>query len=98
MIISKGIAKMTRLNYPATLQENRTEFTQLNPPPTPDRRTQINNQASVDNILEQISEEPQREGRIKTPEREARMISELTAGYHVDPERMLNGKLSMMSW
>ncbi|MGC9347329.1 MAG: GTP cyclohydrolase I FolE [Anaerolineae bacterium] len=41
-------------------------------------------------ILEAIGEDPQREGLLKTPGRVSRMFEELTAGYHVDPERLIN--------
>jgi GTP cyclohydrolase I len=32
----------------------------------------------------------EREGLLRTPNRVARMYEELTAGYHVDPERLIN--------
>ena len=41
-------------------------------------------------ILAEIGEDPQREGLLKTPSRFARMFSELTAGYHVDPAALIN--------
>lgn len=41
-------------------------------------------------ILDEIGEDPQREGLLKTPNRFARMFSELTAGYHVDPAALIN--------
>ena len=82
---------MTLLNFPQTLTENLPERTQLNLPPTPERLAQINIEASVYNILKNIGEEPQREGLLNTPNRVARMFDELTSGYHVDPEKMING-------
>jgi GTP cyclohydrolase I len=84
---------MTLLDYSTMLNESETELTQLNLPPSPERHAQINIQASVHNILENIGEQPQREGLLKTPERVARMFNELTEGYHVDPEKMINGAL-----
>ncbi len=48
-------------------------------------------EASVREILREIGEDPGREGLIGTPERVHRMYTELTAGYHVDPERLING-------
>ena len=84
---------MTLLNYPQTLTENLPEHTQLNLPPTPERRAQINIEASVYNILKNIGEEPQREGLLNTPNRVARMFDELTSGYQVDSEKMINGAL-----
>jgi GTP cyclohydrolase I len=47
-------------------------------------------ECSVIAILEAIGEEPGREGLQRTPARVARMYEELTAGYHVDPERLIN--------
>ncbi|MCU0522159.1 MAG: GTP cyclohydrolase I FolE [Anaerolineae bacterium] len=44
-------------------------------------------------ILEAIGEDPMREGLLNTPGRVSRMYEELTAGYHVDPERLINGAL-----
>ena len=52
---------MNFMNYPTLLQEENTEPTHLNLPPTPERYAQLNIQASVHNILENIGEEPQRE-------------------------------------
>jgi GTP cyclohydrolase I len=44
-------------------------------------------------ILEAIGEDPSREGLLQTPARVARMFEELTAGYHVDPEKLINGAI-----
>jgi GTP cyclohydrolase IA len=41
-------------------------------------------------ILAEIGEDPQREGLLRTPTRFARMFSELTAGYRVDPQALIN--------
>jgi GTP cyclohydrolase IA len=46
---------------------------------------------AVRDILAEIGEDPDREGLRRTPERMHRMYHELTAGYHVDPERLING-------
>jgi GTP cyclohydrolase I len=48
-------------------------------------------ECAVRDILETIGEDPDREGLVRTPERVARMYQELTAGYHVDPVRLING-------
>ena len=48
---------------------------------------------AVRQILLEIGEEPGRQGLIGTPERVHRMYTELTAGYHVDPERLINGAI-----
>ncbi len=50
-------------------------------------------QDAVQNILLTIGEDPQREGLLKTPDRVARMYDEITAGYHVDPVKLINGAL-----
>jgi GTP cyclohydrolase I len=44
-------------------------------------------------ILGEIGEDPGRQGLVGTPERVHRMYTELTAGYHVDPDRLLNGAI-----
>jgi len=49
--------------------------------------------ASVRHILEEIGEDPSREGLEKTPARVQRMYRELTRGYHVDPDRLINHAL-----
>ncbi len=46
---------------------------------------------AVREILTEIGEDPDREGLRRTPERMHRMYHELTAGYHVDPDRLING-------
>jgi GTP cyclohydrolase IA len=48
-------------------------------------------EAAVRQILTEIGEDPDREGLIGTPERVHRMYTELTAGYQVDPDRLING-------
>jgi GTP cyclohydrolase I len=48
-------------------------------------------EAAVHEILTEIGEDPDRQGLEGTPERVHRMYTELTAGYHVDPERLING-------
>ncbi len=48
-------------------------------------------EAAVEEILREIGEDPGRDGLVGTPERVHRMYTELTAGYHVDPERLING-------
>jgi GTP cyclohydrolase I len=47
-------------------------------------------EAAVREILVEIGEDPDRPGLVGTPERVHRMYTELTAGYHVDPERLIN--------
>ena len=52
---------------------------------------QGNIEVAVHNILSNIGENPDREGLLNTPNRVARMYQELTEGYHVDAEKMVNG-------
>lgn len=50
-------------------------------------------QQAVHQILLEIGEDPSRDGLIKTPDRVARMYDELTSGYHIDPDQLINGAL-----
>jgi GTP cyclohydrolase I len=47
-------------------------------------------ECAVRDILASIGEDVDREGLLRTPNRVARMYEELTAGYHVDPVRLVN--------
>jgi GTP cyclohydrolase IA len=47
-------------------------------------------EAAVREILTEIGEDPERDGLRGTPQRIHRMYHELTAGYHVDPARLIN--------
>src|SRR5204862_8331810 len=49
--------------------------------------------AGVREVLLEIGEGPDRQGLVGTPARVHRMYTELTAGYHVDPERLINGAI-----
>jgi len=46
---------------------------------------------AVRTLLAEIGEDPTREGLARTPERVRRMYDELTAGYHVDEDALING-------
>jgi GTP cyclohydrolase I len=48
-------------------------------------------ETAVRTLLAEIGEDPTREGLVRTPERVRRMYDELTAGYHVDPDALVNG-------
>jgi GTP cyclohydrolase IA len=47
-------------------------------------------ECAVRSILGAIGEDPDREGLLRTPLRVARMYEEMTAGYRVDPVRLIN--------
>jgi GTP cyclohydrolase I len=48
---------------------------------------------AVQEILEAVGEDAEREGLRRTPERVARMYAELLSGYHIDPAGVVNGAL-----
>ena len=48
---------------------------------------------AVREILLEMGEDPQREGLTNTPSRVRRMYRELTAGYWVDPDRLVNNAI-----
>jgi GTP cyclohydrolase I len=48
---------------------------------------------SVKEMLVQIGEDPAREGLLKTPHRVARALQELTSGYAVNIDKLINGAL-----
>jgi GTP cyclohydrolase I len=50
-------------------------------------------ETAVRGILREIGEDPDRHGLVGTPGRVHRMYAELTAGYHVDPDRLVNGAI-----
>src|SRR5471030_32118 len=52
----------------------------------------------VKNILIQLGEDPFREGLAKTPQRVAKSLREMTSGYHVDIDRLINGALFDVSY
>jgi GTP cyclohydrolase I len=47
-------------------------------------------EAAVRSILSNVGEDPKREGLLNTPSRVAKMYAELTAGYRIDPEALIN--------
>jgi GTP cyclohydrolase I len=44
-------------------------------------------------ILVRLGEDPDREGTLRTPQRYAKALQDLTRGYHEDPEQVLQGAL-----
>jgi GTP cyclohydrolase I len=49
--------------------------------------------ALIAELLKAVGEDPEREGLRNTPDRVARMYTELLSGYHTDPEKIINGAL-----
>lgn len=47
-------------------------------------------EGAVENILKSVGEDPQRNGLLSTPNRVARMYTELLSGYTTDPSEMIN--------
>jgi GTP cyclohydrolase I len=48
---------------------------------------------AISSLLTAFGENPKREGLVRTPERVARMYAELLAGYHADPNKIVNDAL-----
>ena len=55
-------------------------------------------EAAVAAILREIGEDPRREGLQRTPARVARMYDELTAGYKVDSQTLINGAVFQVDY
>jgi GTP cyclohydrolase IA len=49
--------------------------------------------SAVRDILMEIGEDPSRQGLLSTPDRVSRMYQEITAGYHTDPVKLVNGAI-----
>jgi GTP cyclohydrolase I len=54
--------------------------------------------SAVYNLLQAVGEDPQRQGLRNTPDRVARMYSELLSGYGTDPEKIINNALFDISY
>ena len=50
-------------------------------------------QALIRDLLKELGEDPGRDGLRKTPERFEMALRFLTSGYHMDPEKLLNGAM-----
>ena len=59
----------------------------------PEQECQGDIECAVKAILEAIGEDVNREGLLGTPNRVSRMYEELTAGYHVDPVKLVNNAI-----
>jgi GTP cyclohydrolase I len=84
---------MTLANFSDILTEQQAYQQVNNTQAEPNLLNQANIEVAVHNILSNIGENPQREGLLKTPNRVARMFSELTSGYHIDPVKLINGAI-----
>jgi GTP cyclohydrolase I len=62
----------------------------LEPEPLAPVAAQAAIESSVHTILEAIGEDPARQGLQRTPTRVAKAFAELTSGYHVDTEALIN--------
>jgi GTP cyclohydrolase I len=47
----------------------------------------------IHSVIEELGEDPSREGLLKTPERVSRSLEFLTSGYRTDVEQMINGAI-----
>lgn len=52
-----------------------------------------NLESAVKTIIEEIGEDPERQGLQQTPFRVAKMYREVTRGYHQDPVKLINGAI-----
>lgn len=48
---------------------------------------------TIRELLVQLGEDPKRDGLVRTPQRAAHALAELTSGYSMDPKEILNGAL-----
>lgn len=53
---------------------------------------------AIRSLLVSLNENPYREGLLKTPMRVARMYAELTAGYQVDPDAVINNAIFTVNY
>lgn len=53
---------------------------------------------AVHHILEAVGEDPERQGLQRTPGRVAKAYAELTSGYHVDPQALINDAVFDVSY
>ena len=76
-----------------TSEGTSTASTPTPPNPTAAPTALAGIERGVRDILLEIGEDPAREGLLGTPARVARAYTELTAGYTVDPDRLVNGAI-----
>jgi len=72
------------------VEEIETDSDDDAPPSPPSGRSNGRIENAVRQILVEVGEDPDRPGLVDTPSRMHRMYAELTAGYHVDPDRLIN--------
>src|SRR5689334_9591806 len=75
-------------NHPAVVPQNHSivDSAQLFDAPIDEKKIET----AARNMLEAFGEDPERQGLARTPERIARMYSELLSGYRTDPVAMVN--------
>jgi GTP cyclohydrolase IA len=61
--------------------------------PNPAQIDIVSTKALIAELLKAVGEDPEREGLRNTPDRVARMYTELLSGYNTDPEKIINGAL-----
>ena len=61
------------------------------PDPASDRQAELSRIVRM--LLTQLGEDPERDGLVRTPQRTARALVELTSGYQMDAAAILNGAL-----
>ena len=82
---------LAHLEEELELKQNGTNGNGHHPSSVDPNKTVI--EKAVKSTLKAIGEDPLRDGLLRTPERVARMYDELTAGYHIDPEKLINKAL-----
>lgn len=82
---------LAHLEEELELKQNGTNGNGHHPIDVDPNKTAI--EAAVKTTLKAIGEDPVRDGLRRTPERVARMYDELTAGYHIDPVKLINKAL-----
>ena len=82
---------MALLDYSHIVLQERLDNDEFKPSNSTSLLNQANIEVAVHSILRNIGEDPEREGLLNTPNRVARMYQELTEGYNVDAQKLING-------
>ena len=84
---------MTTVSFENLLVDEEYKDSLISPMLNPSWLNRGNIELAVHNILQNIGENPDREGLQKTPNRVARMYEVLTSGYQTDPVELINGAI-----